>query len=84
MKGLTGVEVLNGSTTPEENRRALETCKKAGFKPFGASDAHTTAHIGRYATEIPGWFTTVEELVEAIKTKECRPVILSGYRPLEL
>ena len=80
---LSGVEVLNGSATPEENRRALETCLKAGYKPFGASDAHTTMQIGRYATEIPGYFTTVEELVEAIKTRECRPVYLSGFRPLE-
>ena len=83
VKGLVGVEVLNGSATPEENRRALETCLKAGYKPFGASDAHTTTQIGRYATEIPGHFTTVEELVEAIKTRECRPVYLSGFRSLE-
>ncbi len=83
LKNIIGIEVLNGSNTPEENRRAMETCKKLGLKPFGAGDAHTTAHIGRYATEIPGTFTTVEELVEAIKTQECRAVYLSGYRPLE-
>lgn len=84
IKNLIGVEVLNGSSTPEENQRALETCKKAGFKPFGASDAHTTIQVGRYATEIPGNFTTVEELVEAIKTQECKPVYLSGFRELPL
>ena len=84
LKGMTGVEVLNGSTTPLENRMAQETCKKTGLKPFGASDAHGTVQLGLYATEIPGYFTTVPELVEAIKTRECRAVYLSGFKPLEV
>ncbi len=82
LKGMTGVEVLNGSTTPLENRMALDTCIKAGLKQFGASDAHTTVQVGLYATEIPGSFSTVPELVEAIKTQECRAVYLSGFKPL--
>ncbi len=84
VKNLIGVEVFNGSATEEENRKAWETCRKLGLKPFGASDCHTLAHLGRYATEIPGSFTTVEELVKAIKTQECTPVVLSGYKPLTL
>lgn len=84
LKGMTGVEVLNGSTTPLENCMAQETCKKTGLKPFGASDAHGTVQLGLYATEIPGYFTTVPELVEAIKTRECRAVYLSGFKPLEV
>lgn len=83
MENLIGVEVLNGSSTPEENRRAGETCRALGLKAFGASDAHTVKEIGRYATEIPGFFTTVDELVEAIKTEDVQPVILSGYRPFD-
>lgn len=81
-KNIIGAEAYNGSSTPLENRLALETCKKAGLKQFGASDAHTTMQVGLYATEIPGRFTTVAGLVEAIKTQECRPVCLSGFRPL--
>ena len=84
LKGMTGVEVLNGSTTPLENRKALDTCIKTGLKQFGASDAHSTVQVGIYATEIQGYFTTVPELVEAIKTRECRAVYLSGFKPLEV
>ena len=84
LKGMTGVEVLNGSTTPLENRKALDTCIKTGLKQFGASDAHSTVQVGIYATEIQGYFTTVPELVEAIKTRECRAVYLSGFKLLEV
>ena len=63
LKGMTGAEVLNGSTTPLENRKALDTCIKTGLKQFGASDAHSTVQVGIYATEIQGYFTTVPELV---------------------
>ena len=79
LKGMTGVEVLNGSTTPLENRKALDTCIKTGLKQFGASDAHSTVQVGIYATEIQGYFTTVPELVEAIKTRECRAVYLKPF-----
>ncbi|MDO5111786.1 MAG: PHP domain-containing protein [Clostridia bacterium] len=82
LQNLLGAEVYNGSTTPLENQMALQTCKKAGLKPFGASDAHTTVQVGLYATEIPGHFTTTAQLVEAIKTQACRPVCLSGFRAL--
>ena len=43
VKGLHGVEVLNGSTALEANRRALSYCRELGLKTIGASDAHTTA-----------------------------------------
>lgn len=82
MKNIIGAEAYNGSTTPLENQMALETCKIAGLKTFGASDAHTTVQVGLYATEIPGRFFTDAELVNAIKTRECRPVCLSGFRTL--
>jgi len=82
LKNIIGAEAYNGSTTPLENKMAMHTCKEAGLKPFGASDAHTTVQVGLYATEIPGHFTTIAELVDAIKTRECRPVCLSGFRPL--
>ena len=84
VKNLTGIEVLNGSSTPEENLKAAQTCQKLGLKPFGASDAHTTAHIGRYATKVEGNFSTVPEMIEAIKTKPVQAMILSGYVPFVL
>lgn len=83
IRGLTGVEVLNGSTSPAANRKALDYCQKLGLQMIGASDAHNLGALGRFATEVPGYFTTVEELVEALKTKRTRPVLLSGYRPLD-
>lgn len=50
VKGLHGVEVLNGSTSLEANRTALRYCRELGLKAIGASDAHITAKVARYVT----------------------------------
>lgn len=79
LNGLTGVEVLNGSTTYDDNQRAYDTCKKAGLKMFGASDCHNLISLGRYATEVPYDCKNVDDLVYAIKNFETKAVVLSGY-----
>ena len=40
VKGLHGVEVLNGSTSLAANRTALAYCRELGLQAIGASDAH--------------------------------------------
>ncbi len=84
VKGLTGIEVLNGSTSNEANRKAMEYCMKLGLQPIGASDCHNLISLGRYATNVPMECKTVEDLVKALKTVKCEPVILSGYKKFQV
>ena len=79
VKGLTGIEVLNGSTTKEANAKALDYCLKLGLQPIGASDAHTVMQVGRYATYLPKYTNNLEEFIEILKTQKCKSAILKGY-----
>lgn len=83
VKGLIGIEVLNGSTSNQANRKAMEYCMKLGLQPIGASDCHNLISLGRYATNVPMDCKTVDDLVKALKTVKCEPVILSGYKKFQ-
>ena len=78
VKGLHGVEVLNGSTALEANRRAFSYCRELGLKTIGASDAHTTGQIGKYATWLPEKVDRLEDFVEQLKTRQVRPAVWNG------
>ncbi|MEG2353578.1 MAG: PHP domain-containing protein [Clostridium sp.] len=78
VKGLTGIEVLNGSTSMEANRKALEYCTELELMPIGASDAHWMEQIGKYATWIPDTVATLEDFVTTIKKGVCKPAILEN------
>ena len=65
IEGLHGVEVLNGSTDMEANRKALEICRARGMQTVGASDAHWTSQLGKYATMVPGNPKNLKEFVQA-------------------
>lgn len=78
VRGLHGVEVLNGSTALEANRRALSYCRELGLKTIGASDAHTTGQIGKYATWLPEKVDRLEDFVEQLKTRQVRPAVWNG------
>ena len=80
VKGLAGIEVLNGSTSFEANQKALVYCKELNLEPFGASDAHDTFQLGKYATRFPKWINNVEELVKVIKEGGCKPEIVKEYK----
>ncbi|MGL5255554.1 MAG: PHP domain-containing protein [Proteocatella sp.] len=84
VKGLTGIEVLNGSTSFEANQKALAYCKELGLETFGASDAHDTYQLGKYATRLPKTVSTVEELVEVIKEGGCKPEIVKVYEMVDI
>lgn len=78
VRGLHGVEVLNGSTDLESNRRALHFCRELGLKPIGASDAHTLGQIGKYVTWLPEAVNRLEDFVELLKTGPVRPAVWNG------
>lgn len=78
VKGLHGVEVLNGSTTLEANRTALRYCRELGLQPTGASDAHVEKQVGKYATWLPEWVDTVDDLVALLRSRPVRPAIWNG------
>ena len=81
VKGLNGVEVLNGSTSAEHNLQALEYCRELKLSPIGASDAHWLSQLGKYATWLPEKVDNLADFVRILHTGECRPAILgaNGY-----
>ena len=83
IQGLHGVEVLNGSTDMEANRKALSICKARNMQMVGASDAHWTSQLGKYATMVPGEPKDLEEFVAALHKGGLKPAIYEegkGYR----
>lgn len=71
---LTGVEVLNGSTPEYLNIQAGETAFESNLAMTAGSDAHFKERVGLMATYFPQEIHTEQELIEAIKNKECRPM----------
>ena len=75
VKGLGGIEVLNGSTDMEANRKALKYCKELGLQMVGASDSHWESAVGKYVTWIPEDVTTLEDFIRVMKSKKSKPAI---------
>ena len=82
VRGLDGIEVLNGSTYPEDNLLASVYCRELGLVPIGASDAHQPAQVGKYATWLPEYVDNMTDFIRILQTGECRPAIWEprGYR----
>lgn len=85
VKGLDGIEALNGSTTLEANRKALEYCRMLGIQPIGASDSHRLSALGKYVTKLPKWADSLQEFIDVIKLGKCKPAILDNglYRVVD-
>lgn len=85
VKGLDGIEVLNGNTDLQANQKALEYCKILGMQAIGASDSHSEKTLGKYATKLPKWANNLEEFIDVLKLGQCKPAVLEGggYRILE-
>lgn len=75
---LNGVEVLNGSTSLEANRKALRYARELGLKPIGASDAHTIQQIGKFATWLPEKVNNLKDFVAQLHSGPTRPAIWNG------
>lgn len=78
VEGLDGVEVLNGSASFEANRKAADYAKARQFATIGSSDCHVPEKLGLYATYFQKEIRTVEELVQAVKARECFPAYYAG------
>lgn len=73
VKGLHGIEVLNGSTQMTANRLAAEYAERLGLAMVGSSDCHVPEMIGVYATYFPNEVRTMDEFVKAFKEDALRP-----------
>ena len=74
VKGLDGIEVLNGSTLYEANRKAAEYAAELGLATVGSSDCHVPEKLGIYATYFPREIRSVQELIRSVKRCETLPV----------
>lgn len=73
LQGLDGIEILNGSTLPDAAMKAVRYGKKWNLALTGGSDCHLPEKVGVCATYFPNEIRTMEELVSAIRNKECSP-----------
>jgi predicted metal-dependent phosphoesterase TrpH len=71
--GFDAVEVLNGNSTDEENRMAMEAAQRLRLPGTGGSDSHSSKQVGRCITEFEdGTIRSETDLVAAIKDGRCR------------
>lgn len=77
-RGLHGVEVLNGSTDMDSNRKALRYCRELGLKAIGASDSHVPKQVGKYVTWLPEKVDNLKDFVAQLHSCETRPAIFNG------
>ena len=75
---VTIVEQFNGGSRPGENERADELCESHNLLGIGGSDAHLTSHIATCMTDFKAPIKTVNNLVDALLSKEFQPVWLDN------
>lgn len=82
VKGLDGVEVLNGSTLPEANQKAADYARELGLVTVGASDCHVPEKLGVFATYFPREVRNMEEFIQVFKSGGCQPAYYrqGGYK----
>lgn len=68
---IDGVEVLNASVFMG-NKKALELAKKYNLAFTAGSDAHQPKFIGRVYLEVSGENLSIEQVLQAIKNKNCK------------
>lgn len=74
VKGLDGLEVLNGSTSVEACYKAAEYAEELGLFTLGSSDCHVPEKVGVCATYFPREVHNMEEFLEAFKEGRMCPV----------
>ena len=73
LKGVDGIEILNGSTLPDATMMAVRYGRKYDFALTGGSDCHYPYKVGVTATWFPNEIRTMDDLIRAIKNRDCRP-----------
>ncbi len=86
LKGLSGIEVLNGSTPIHHNLAGYKMALDCGVNTFGASDAHVLEKLGKFATVFPGHVRDLKDFIEAVKMGGLIPAMHTeaGYKKLSL
>lgn len=79
LKGVDAIEILNGSTLPDATMMAVQYAKKYGFAITGGSDCHYPDKVGICATYFPNEFKTMDDLISAIRNRECQPAFHQDY-----
>ena len=80
IRGITAIEVLNGSTLPDATAKAEEYSKKLGLPATGASDCHVTEKVGVYATYFPDDIKSTDDLCRAVRAGRCKPAYFKDGR----
>ena len=68
------------STSEYHNGLAVATAKKLGIQVLGSSDAHVKEKVGVFATLLPYKVNNVKELIEALKTNKCKPLVYKNNK----
>ena len=79
LKGVDAIEILNGSTLPDAAMVAVQYARKYGFAITGGSDCHYPDKVGICATYFPNEIKTMDDLVSAIRNRECQPAFHQDY-----
>lgn len=78
VRGLHGVEVLNGSTDMDACRNALRYARELNLKTIGASDAHVEKQIAKYVTWLPEKVTTLPDFIAQLHACQPKPAMWNG------
>lgn len=73
VKNLDGIEVLNGSTLPEANKKAADYARELGLMTVASSDCHIPEKIGFFATYFPEEIKTMEDMIRVFRSGACKP-----------
>ena len=86
VRGLDGLEVLNGSTSVAACQKAARYAQKLGLCTMGSSDCHVPEKVGVCATWFPEEIRTMEEFLEALKKGGMKPAYYEdgSYHILEV
>ena len=79
LKGVDAIEILNGSTLPDAAMVAVQYARKYGFAITGGSDCHYPDKVGICATYFTNEIKTMDDLVSAIRNRECQPAFNQDY-----
>jgi hypothetical protein len=71
---LVAVEIVNGKTTPEQNRAAIDYARRHGLRGVGGSDAHQMTRLYSYLTLFDGPIRSIGDLVIALREGDYFPV----------
>jgi predicted metal-dependent phosphoesterase TrpH len=72
------IEACNGSDSPGTWIQLQKQCESANIPSVGGSDAHSYGPIGSCATEFSGDLSNDQDLLDALKSKDFKAVIMNN------